>query len=110
MSVEQRGIGEILDEACTLAIKISHDISRDKCKDRFLEIMDYVEKTDKLTTQTKAVIMLLFANSTCWLAQDLIKGEHGHYFAMWAQELNKVRNSAIGELNEGKGIVTDKTY
>jgi hypothetical protein len=111
MKVNERGLGDILDEACTLALKVSHNIKDDYSTARFNNILDYLKEI-KMNDETRLGFTLLLVNSMCWLAQDNIKrdSENAAMYAVIAQEMNKQRNLLMGELNGGAGIVTEKSY
>lgn len=111
MKVNERGLGDILDEACTLAFKITHDIKTEYSIDRFTAIVEYLKDT-KMSDETKLGFALILVNSLCWMAQDKIKkdSDNAGMWATVAQDMNKQRNLLMGELNGGAGIVTEKSY
>ena len=113
MSVNEKGFGEIADEICTLALKVSHDVDFDKSSDRMQALLRYIETLD-VDKKTKLVLSLFCVNGLCWLSQDSLKKHDNPIitkaWALSAQMTNKARNTIMGELNDGTGIVTTKSY
>lgn len=111
--IAKKGLGEIIDELCTLSLKISHDIKFNESVDRCQSLLEYISSSN-LDPKAKLILNLFVINSLCWVCQDGIKENNNpisnSLFSLGAQQTNKLRNIIIGELNDGTGIITAKSY
>ena len=114
MKVNERGIGDLIDEAITLSFKVTH--GSEKALDRLDAISNFIAKKYGVNHNLSKIIDLLIINAYCWKCQDEVSlietTPFGDYVesALMAQKFNKTRNQVIGQLNGNKGIVTEKTY
>lgn len=117
MKINEKGLGEIIDEAITLSFKIVSGIKTEESAIRFIAISEFitsqVEKNPSLA-ETAGIVVLILSNATCWFCQDKIMSTKDNFkvaeYAKRAQELNVSRNKLIGLLNKGQGIITEKSY
>ncbi len=111
--ISKRGLGELIDEYATLTFKVIANVGGSKTFDRLEELNTYLIK--KIDHKLMYTLLLFSTNAACWAAQEIIcdksqSNEDIAKAATYAQQLNRMRNQIIGSLNDGKGIVTEKSY